>query len=130
MKRWLAILLLVAQLPAAAIAQSDAASPDPAAEESEEAAAVVVPLREGREKPRSCKVIAKQIAHYETVVEEAKRRKNPLWENATEMQIDNLRMQQFRKCPDDVPPSAMERVAELLKTLGRAALTASTFGAF
>ena len=122
MKR-LAILLLIVFLPAAALSEE-------AGEESGEATVAPSALREGREKPRSCRVIARQIAHFEDVAQMARDRNDELWEQGTEKHLDNLLFQQARKCPEDVPPSQAERAAALLKTLGRAALTAASFGAF
>ena len=122
MKR-LAILLLIVFLPAAAIAEDEF-------EDQVELDGETVTLREGREKPRSCRVIARQIAHFEDVAQMARDRNDELWEQGTEKHLDNLLFQQARKCPQDVPPSQAERAAALLKFLGRAALTAASFGAF
>ena len=122
MKRLVLVLVLALALaPASALAE----------EAGEESTASVAPaVTEGREKPRSCKVIAKQIAHFQDVAQMAEDRGDELWLQGTEAHIENLRLQQARKCPQDVPPSMRARLAKALVDAARIAAALSTFGAF
>jgi hypothetical protein len=78
---------------------------------------------------RSCATIARQIAHFEQIGDRAREQDEPLWERANDAHLDRLRAHQASQCPQDVPPSFLERVGRAFQTIGEAGLTALTFGA-
>ncbi len=120
----IAAVLIVLGLPVLAGAQSEeSAGEDPAATPQ------VAAVRNER-KPRSCKVIAKQIARYEGVVVMAQERGDERWEEGTRAHIARLTAQQQRRCPQDPGPSNAEQAARLLRLAAVGFMKAMTFGAF
>ena len=82
-----------------------------------------------------CRRMTKQIAHFEDVVQMAKKRNNDPWENSTRLQISRLAERRERLCPDQYGPdrnfaakSAAMTLA-FMKAAGKAALKFFTFGA-
>ncbi len=120
--RWIAVVLLVISFPALASAVPDAEpSEDPG----------LVTEDPGRDDPpRTCRTIAKQINHFEGVLDEARDRDNELWEEATKRHLGRLRAEQFRRCPDDVPPDLAAAFWAFLLTMGQIALTVFTMGLY
>ena len=119
----LAAALLVVGLPVVSGAQAGEEVPGEVTANGQVLAA------ERRERPRSCKIIANQIARYENVVVMARERGDERWEEGTLQHIERLRGQQRRRCPKDVPPSAGEKMMEVLEAAARATATAATLGA-
>lgn len=88
------------------------------------------PLSARRERQRSCSTLARQIAHFEDVVERAEERDNDLWKRSTERHIVHLQaLRERRGCPGTDDPNVRAQVAGALRKLGRLALTAASFGA-
>lgn len=135
-RAWLACAVLSAAVaavaPGAARAQEGAAAgeavgPATQSEESEDDDASAAE----EERQRSCRTIARQIAHFEGVAERAAARDNELWKRSTELHIQRLEAYRGRRgCPDATDPGLGQQAARALRKLGRLALTASTFGAF
>jgi len=69
-----------------------------------------------------CHKLTNQIARYEGDLERAKQRKNALWEQANERQIDHLNQRLALRCPEHVPPTLAQRVGAGLDALGRGAI--------
>lgn len=120
-----AAVLLAVGVPAIAGAQSEEAS---VAEES--ATPQVAAVRRERA-PRTCKVIANQIAHFTEVAEMARERGDEMWEASAEAHIDRLLLQHQRRCPQDAASNKnAERMARLLRLAAKGFMKAMTFGAF
>lgn len=79
---------------------------------------------------RSCRTLAKQIAHFQTVAARARERDNELWERATLEHVARLRQRQRIRCPQDVPPTLGERVSAAFRELGEYARLAAFWQAF
>lgn len=87
---------------------------------------------------KDCRRMTRQIAHYEGVAEEAERRDNDLWRNATIEHIERLEIRRARICPQyaaqlqkrNAAIRAAKATQELMKKAGKAALRYFTFGAY
>ena len=95
------------------------------------AAALLLPAAAAAGSPQLCARYARQIAHFESMREQAEARDNPMWEGRMSDHVESLRAQAQRDCPDlFTDDSTTEAMAALLKVAARAALTYFTFGAF
>ena len=114
--------VLVAAPPLAASDAEEVKASEPAAasdaeevKASEPAAASSAAQDERRERGRSCRVLRKQIWHFEDVVKLAQDRDDELWEQETRRHIERLRARQLRLCPKDVPPSFFDKLGGVVR---------------
>ncbi|MCH2170331.1 hypothetical protein MK489_06085 [Myxococcota bacterium] len=82
--------------------------------------------------PATCARFARQIQHYEGMVERSQALENELWSERTQAHVDRLRARAEPHCPDlDNGAAAQARAfAQLVKVGAEVALRYFTFGAF
>lgn len=81
--------------------------------------------------PAECRRLESRIDHFEGMLERARLLENEMWEGRMEQQVDLLKARASVRCPDFEPDDqTAERIEQLLKLAGKAALTYFTFGAF
>jgi len=125
MKVWLAVaagaLLLAPGIASAQLFAEDGSSGSPGSQES---------FRRVNAHPAECARLARQIDHFEMMVERAEALENELWTERMEDHLELLKGMQAARCPDDVPvDSGAEAFKYLVKLAAKAALTYFTFGA-
>lgn len=82
--------------------------------------------------PATCARFARQIQHYEGMVERSKQLDNELWTERTQAHVDRLRARAEPHCPDleDGAAAQARAFAQLVKIGAAVALRYFTFGAF
>ena len=82
--------------------------------------------------PATCARFARQIQHYEGMVERSRELENELWSERTQAHVERLRTRAEPHCPDlDNGAAAQARAfAQLVKVGAEVALRYFTFGAF